>query len=342
MKRDDARQLIAQGLAQLDQALASGRSETLKRYLAVMSRFHRYSFGNVMLILMAREDATHVAGFHKWKELGRHVRKGEKGIPILAPCRYKRKAEDENDDDEEVQDIRGFKIVHVWDVSQTEGEELPDFAPIDGDPGEHLARLEQVIRAAGVELEYQSLPLGTLGMSSGGKITVRPDLSDAETFAVLVHEHGHEVLHQQNGRKHECSKTVRETEAEAVAFVVCHAVGLDSVTRSADYIQLYRGDTETLAESLELIQRTAASILEAIQEVKVPAREPSRPSSTAESPVASPTDARCDHSLHHVDERGNPQGSWTAAHTGDAIRVECACCGKFYGSHPKEDAPCTP
>ena len=106
MKRDDAKQLVAQGIAQLNDALAAGQSETLQRYLAVMGRFHRYSFGNVMLILMAKEDATHVAGFHKWKELGRQVRKGEKGIPILAPCRYKRKAGDKQGDDDEAEDVQ--------------------------------------------------------------------------------------------------------------------------------------------------------------------------------------------------------------------------------------------
>ena len=224
MKRDDAKQLVSEGLEQLNQALASGRSETLTRYLAVMGRFHRYSFGNVMLILMQRENATHVAGFHKWQELGRYVRKGEKGIAIFAPCRYRRRVEDSNGDEEEVQAIRGFTVVHVWDVSQTEGEDLPEFAQIHGEAGENLARIEQVIRQAGVELEYGSLPLGTDGLCSPKKITIRRDLSDAEKFAVLVHEHGHFLLHQQNGRKHECSKTVRETEAEAVAFVVCHAL----------------------------------------------------------------------------------------------------------------------
>jgi antirestriction protein ArdC len=268
MKRDDAKQLVTDGLAELNQALASGRSETLKRYLTVLGRFHRYSFGNVMLILTQRENATHVAGFHKWRELGRHVRKGEKGIAIFAPCRYRRNVEDDNDEDGEVHDIRGFKVVHVWDVSQTEGKELPEFAKVHGEAGENLARLERVIRDAGVTLEYGPLPLGADGACSPQKITVRPELSDSEKFAVLAHEHGHFLLHQQNGRKHECSKTVRETEAEAVAFVVCHAIGLDSATRSADYIQLYRGDTETLAESLELIQKTAADIVQAIEDVR--------------------------------------------------------------------------
>ena len=171
MKRDDTKQLVTEGLAQLNQALASGRSETLTRYLTMMSRFYRYSFGNVMLILMQCEKATHVAGFHTWKSLGRRVKSGEKGIGILAPCRYKRKSEDEDGD--ETEHIRGFTLVHVFDISQTEGEDLPQFAQVHGEPGDNLARIEQVIRDAGVELEYAPLPLGTQGASSGGRIVVR-------------------------------------------------------------------------------------------------------------------------------------------------------------------------
>ena len=269
MKRDDAKRLVTDGLAELEQALASGRSETLEKYLTVMGRFHRYSFGNLMLILSQREDATHVAGFHKWRQLGRHVKKGEKGIGIFAPCRYKRKTEGKNGEKEQNQDIRGFKVVHVWDVSQTEGNDLPKFAQIHGDAGENLARLERVIRDAGIDLRYESIPGSATGMSTGGTITVQPDLSRPETFAVLAHEHAHELLHQQNGRKHECPKTVRETEAEAVAFVVCHAFGMDSKTRSSDYIQLYRGSTDTLAESLDIIQKAAAGIIEAINAVEL-------------------------------------------------------------------------
>ena len=337
MKRDDAKQLVTDGLAELNQALASGTSETLTRYLAVMSRFYRYSFGNVMLILMQREDATHVAGFHKWKELGRHVRKGEKGIAIFAPCRYKRNVEGDNGEDEEVHDIRGFKVVHVWDVSQTEGEELPEFARVNGEAGENLARLEHVIRDAGVELEYGPLPLGTDGACSPEKITVRPELSDSEKFAVLVHEHGHFLLHQRNGRKHQCSKTVRETEAEAVAFVVCHVFGLDSVTRSADYIQLYRGDTETLAESLELIQKTAAGIVQAIQEAESPSKEVSRRTAATEASA----EAACQHTLDHTDVATHRQGLRNAVEVDEVVHVACASAGRPYGHQPKEDTSCT-
>jgi antirestriction protein ArdC len=209
MKREDAKQLVNDGLAELTEALSKGQSDTLERYLSVMSRFHRYSFGNLMLILAQRENATFVAGFRKWQELGRHVRKGEKGISIFAPCRYKRQVEDQASGEEEVQDVRGFRVVHVFDVSQTEGEGLPEFAGIQGDPGIYLERVEQAIRDAGIELRYESIPGGALGSSAGGTITVIPGLSAAETCAVLVHEYSHEVVHWQADRRHQCSKTIR-------------------------------------------------------------------------------------------------------------------------------------
>jgi antirestriction protein ArdC len=331
MKRDDAKQLVSDGLAELNEALSKGQSDTLVRYLSVMSRFHRYSFGNLMLILAQRETATYVAGFRKWQELGRHVRKGEKGIGIFAPCRYKRKSEDDRGDDREVYDIRGFRVVHVFDVAQTEGDELPEFAEIGGEPGEYLARVEQVIWDAGIELRYETIRGGALGSSAGGTITVCPELSAAETCAILVHEYSHEVLHWQSGRRHECSKTLRETEAEAVAFVVCRAFGLDSVKRSADYIQLYRGCTETLAESLEFIQKTASLFINVVRNA-----EP-RKAGVAHGATREATDQG-----HSVGSNGTPRtthGDWTLVDADELSGVECAGAS---GNHSKEATRCAP
>ena len=103
-------------------------------------------------------------------------------------------------------------------------------------------------------------------MGSGKANRVKPDLEPAEKFAVLVHELAHELLHQRTGRKELLSRTVRETEAEAVAFVVCRALGLETTTRSADYIQLYRGNTQTLSDSLDMIQKTAATLIAQLQD----------------------------------------------------------------------------
>ena len=94
--------------------------------LKVASKFHRYSFNNHLMIFLQRPDTTVVAGFKRWKSLGRFVKKGEKGIAIFAPCRYKTKVEDESGDEQVIDSIRGFRVVHVFDISQTEGDDLPD------------------------------------------------------------------------------------------------------------------------------------------------------------------------------------------------------------------------
>ena len=165
-------------------------------------------------------------------------------------------------DAQEARFLAGFKVIHVFDVSQTDGKQLPEFAKINGDPGEKLRSLEHLVRGSGVELVYDFIGNGASGASQNGKITIRPDLSSAETFAVLVHELAHEMLHQRNDRKEETTKTVRETEAEAVAHVVCQAFGLDGTTRCSDYIQLYCGDAKMLGESLDHIQKTAIHIID--------------------------------------------------------------------------------
>lgn len=267
MNREDALKQSDDALRELVKALEQGRSETLVRYLDTMSRFHRYSFGNCLLIALQNPCATLVAGFHKWKELGRSVKKGEHGIAILAPLVSRKKVEaeeSEEDKDHARRVLRGFRVVHVFDVSQTEGKELADFATITGDPGERLARLEQVVRDHGIELRYEEIPGGALGVSEGGRIAVFPDLEVAEKFSVLAHELGHELLHRGDRRK-DTTKTLRETEAEAVSYVVCRAAGLDCSTRSSDYIQLYSGDQNLLLQSLELVRNVSSSIIAALE-----------------------------------------------------------------------------
>ena len=140
---------------------------------------------------------------------------------------------------------------------------LPDHATVNGDPAGYTDRLKAVVAERGIELTYSN-ELGSFeGMSAGGRITLRTGLSPAEEFSMLAHELAHEVLHHSdNGQRP--AKSVRETEAEAVAFVVCHAIGLDTNTAAGDYIQLYAGNKETLAASLDRIQHTSTGIITAI------------------------------------------------------------------------------
>jgi N-terminal domain of anti-restriction factor ArdC len=181
MNREDALKASDDALKELADALRQGKSEKLVEYLGLMSRFHHYSFGNCILIAIQKPDATHVAGFGRWKDLGRFVRKGEKGISILAPLVGKRKedevgessqAEQSTDKPQAGKVVFGFRVVHVFDVSQTEGQELPEFAKLSGDPGEKFERLEVIIKSYGIALEYvESLPFNANGMSEGGKIS---------------------------------------------------------------------------------------------------------------------------------------------------------------------------
>ncbi|MFT3686413.1 MAG: ArdC-like ssDNA-binding domain-containing protein [Phycisphaerales bacterium] len=273
MKAEDAKKIADNALEQLAASLKAGKSEQLTRYLAAMGRFHRYSFGNILLIACQRPDASHVAGFTTWKSFNRFVKKGEKGIVILAPMSIKPKDEQpesrEQPAEQAKKPILRFRAVHVFDIAQTDGDPLPEHAAVSGDPAQHLDRLKAHTAELGIELAYEQMTGGTYGMSQGKRIVIREGLPAAEEFAVLAHELAHELLHRGEDRPE--SKTVRETEAEAVAFVVCQAVGLNTGTTASDYIQLYRGNSETLAASLERIQRTAAGIIAAVCHQRQPA-----------------------------------------------------------------------
>ena len=190
MKRDEVTKLVEQGVRELNDALAGGKSDQLQQFLNVMARFPRYSFNNCILIAIQKPDSRMVQGFQAWKKLGRFVRKGEKGIGIIAPMVYRKKHE-MAETDSDGRTIRGFKVVHVYDVSQTEGKDLPEFARITGEPGKYVEAIERVIQGQGIALDYDFPASGAEGVSLKGKIIVRPDLEPAERFAVLAHELGH-------------------------------------------------------------------------------------------------------------------------------------------------------
>ena len=159
----------------------------------------------------------------------------------------RRKQKEEERAEETPRPIIGFRGAHVFDVSQTDGEPLPSLQPRKAIQATILDRLRRILGGKGIVLERSERILPAKGMSSGGKITLLPSLDPADTFAVVVHEVAHELLHQSE-RRTQTTNTIRETEAEAVAFVVSSAVGLDTNSASSDYIQLYSGDKATLAE----------------------------------------------------------------------------------------------
>jgi antirestriction protein ArdC len=261
--RDDVHGIAREAFGELVMAVEAGKSETLKEYLRAMGRFHRYSLGNALLIRFQKPHAVNVAGFRTWQRLGRHVRKGERGIAIMAPVVYRKEVEACDNDEMESSAVRAFRTAYVFDISQTEGRPLPEFARVRGNPEQYLDRLRRFVRGKGIQLRHSARLTTMDGISSGGTILLRESLESADEFSVLAHELAHEMLHRDE-RNRPLDRKVRETEAEAVAYVVCQGIGLDVGTASSDYIQLYDGDSRTLMESLERIQRTASEILEGV------------------------------------------------------------------------------
>jgi hypothetical protein len=221
-----------------------------------------------MLIFAQKPDASNVAGFGKWKEFNRFVRKGEKGIAILAPLVRKKKDESgsnatdssKSSSDEKV--LFGFRIVYVFDISQTEGEDLPEFATLGGDPGSYIDALIGIYQEKGIRLNFdEQLPRDANGMSQGGVVTIKESLPPPQKFSTMVHELAHEMLHW-NDERDNVTKSMRETEAEAVAYVVCRGIGLECSTRASDYIQIWNGDDKLLLRSLDRIRNVASEVLQ--------------------------------------------------------------------------------
>lgn len=240
------------------------------RMLEIASRFHRYSAGNVFLIALQRPDATQVAGYRAWQSLGRQVRKGEHGIRILAPCRYvSAVVTDDDGSTHNLYGVRGFTTTTVFDVSQTDGEELPDLGPtlLEGDAVAGLwDGLAAQVRALGYSLERGEC-FGANGRTDHGArtVTVRADVSDAQATKTLTHELAHVILHPCTATYFQC-RGRSEVEAESVAFLVCRAAGLLTDGYTFPYVAGWaNGDTELVKSTADNVLKTARAILGAME-----------------------------------------------------------------------------
>lgn len=259
MKREEALDTLAEGLAHLT------TSTEWLAYLDFQRRFHQYSFFNTLMIAHQRPDATRVAGFKKWIELGRMVRKGEKGIAILVPYFGKRKDEDED----EARTIGGFGIGHVFDVKQTDGEPIPEgpkpvLLAVDDPTGASKA-LERIARGLGYAVEYRPLAIaGANGMCDFAKklILVSDTITPAHQLKTMVHELAHATLHGEGS----ITRATAELEAESVAYCVCAELGLDTSTYSFAYVTGWYGKDalEALKSCGKRIQHATAAILDAV------------------------------------------------------------------------------
>ena len=246
--------------------------DEFRRYLAVAAKFHRYSPNNCLMILMQRPEATRVAGYRAWQSMGRQVRKGEKGIRILAPIARKVA---EEDDGEAVRALVGFKTTAVFDISQTDGEEIPE-APRPEDlaslpeEGEEIAEnvyegLRSFCEAEGVAVEFEERRPGDYGTYNRKerKITLNADLPTVEKATTLAHELAHHLLHANPAERP--ARRTREIEAEGVAFVTCAAFGLDTSRFTFAYVANYTGEPDALKAALERIQGAARRLIEVVE-----------------------------------------------------------------------------
>ena len=270
-------------------------SDKYRQYLSTMSRFHRYSVNNTMLIYMQRPDATHVAGFNKWRDqFGRNVLKGEKGIRIIAPTPYKKKVEEIKTDPEtnapvldadgkaiiEEKEIRipMFKVVSVFDVSQTAGKPLPQLAAdLSGNVQQYEVFMEALRRASPVPMEIKPVARDTDGFFSAKaqSITIRAGMSEVQTVCAAVHEIAHAKLHDYEHMTElandgetilvpgEKSRNTEEVEAESISYAVCQYYGIETSENSFGYIATWSQGKELkeLRASLETINKTASELI---------------------------------------------------------------------------------
>lgn len=244
-------------------------SDKYIEYLRFMGKFTNYSFNNCMLILMQNPQATLVAGYKAWQtKFKRQVRKGEHGITILAPCQYKKELEDE-DGNVNVKSWVGFKTTTVFDVSQTDGDELPTgcVKKLTGDVKDFDELFDRLTEIAPVPVEYEDIQGGAHGYYSNveKRIALKQGMSEQQTIKTLVHEISHAILHdKEEGEAKEADRMTREVQAESVAYTVCSALGLDTSDYSFGYIAGWSSGKEVkeLSASMEVIRKTAADLID--------------------------------------------------------------------------------
>ena len=261
-----------------------------QQYLNFCAKLPRYSVNNQILIMMQKPDATMCQSFTNWKEVNRHVRKGEKGIRILAPAPYKMQKEQEkvdasgktvlDKDGEPVKEtvevtINAFKPVSTFDVSQTEGEPIPSpgVDELTGSVEGYETLLAAIKEVVPVPISFEQIDSGAKGFYhlEENRIVVQEGMSEAQTVKTLLHEASHQALHSKEamdsaGEKK--SKNQKETEAESVAYVVCQHYGIDTSDYSFPYVATWSADKEVpeLKASLDTIRRTASELIVKIDE----------------------------------------------------------------------------
>lgn len=272
---DERDAAVKAALARVTEAVANIKSsDEWKAYLKVASRFHRYSFNNVILMTLQAADRgmaplSHIAGFKTWLTMDRCVRKGEKGLQIFAPVIAKREETDKQTGvTAEVRKLVGFRLTSVFDYQQTDGEPLPAAPVFDQPKGKAPSGLIDALIAHAGRLGY-TVSFGKTGHAEGytqpltHQIVISEGLpNDAARASVLAHELAHATLHADADYDYTAHRGTAETEAEGVAFVVAEFYGLEVGNSSAGYIAGWAPDTETLMKVGQRITSTAKAIID--------------------------------------------------------------------------------
>ena len=266
-------------------------SEMYTKYLLTMSKFHNYSFNNTLLIAMQRPDATLVAGYNAWKnKFNRYVKKGEKGIQIIAPAPVKEREEREKIDKDtgltvlnengepeiEVVErvIPRFRVTTVFDYAQTDGEPLPtlEVNELTARVKDYTLLKEAIEQVSPVPIRFGEIEGNAKGYYShvDKEICVRADMGESQTIKTMIHEVAHAMLHdsdQMKQRGEEKDQLTKETEAESIAFTVCSALGIDTSDYSFPYVASWASGKELkeLKDSMDTIRLTAANFLEKLE-----------------------------------------------------------------------------
>ena len=259
MTSKDAVKMLKEGVERLVD------SHEFREYLTAMSKFHRYSISNQMLILLQKPDATHVAGYVGWKDLGRWVIKDAKGIGILAPIFAPRPKPEEGEEDELAiaPSPIWFKVVYVFDISQTEGKPLPEFEvpALTGAVNEELfADLLALMKRKNIQVNFDSRPQldpSLKGHYMRSEIWVRPEEPRAQQLKTLTHE----VAHYYSEGVFRIPRRDAETIAESAAYVIGAHYGFDTGVRSFPYVALWAEDKKVLNDNLESIHKVVDAIL---------------------------------------------------------------------------------
>ncbi len=269
-KRNEVDEMVKKGFENLVGEIKQGHTENYLEYLAFVSRFHKYSHTNQMLIFCQKPDATLVAGYRTWQEMGHQVRAGEKGIKIMAPIFRKHLEEDELGEPVSLQKLVGFKLVSVFDSSQlTEpAKAFWDFREKVPDDAEDKYQLvKRAVMSDAFAVVEQPMPRAKRGEATEDIIYLQEGMESVDRTNVLIHEWGHELLHFGPARSlvdDEFPKPIEECQAESVAYIVSHFLGIGSQF-SRDYVLHYGNTAETLIKNMEVIQKTSHYMIQKIE-----------------------------------------------------------------------------